>query len=143
MISSKWRRGYFPILRRSKQREAILRVLKSTTTHPTADWIHEQVKKEIPNISFGTVYRNLRLLRKSGEILELDLAGRPSHFNHNVGDHYHFRCDRCDRVFDLDKPVYKTINDEVSKNTSFKITHHVLEFRGLCEDCQKKSSRTQ
>ena len=126
------------MLHKSKQREAILRVLKSTTVHPTADWILEQVKKEIPNISYVTVYRNLRLLRKTGDILELDLAGRPSHFTHNVQDHYHFRCDKCDRVFDLETPVYRTINDEVKKNTGFNATHHVLEFRGLCGDCQEE-----
>jgi Fur family peroxide stress response transcriptional regulator len=123
--------------RKSKQKEAILRVLKSTTSHPTADWIYNQVRQEIPNISFGTVYRNLRLLKEAGEILELDLSGSPSHYNGNVHDHYHFRCEKCDRIFDLDEPVHKAINDRVAQETGLMITHHVLEFRGLCKDCQK------
>ncbi len=123
--------------RKSKQKEAILRVLKSSTSHPTAEWIYEQVKREIPNISLGTVYRNLRLLTEVGEILELDLAGTISRFDGNSRNHYHFRCERCGRVFDLDEPVDTTMNDKIARKTGFEVTHHRLEFRGLCGDCQR------
>jgi Fur family peroxide stress response transcriptional regulator len=122
--------------RKSKQKEAILRVLKGTTSHPGADWVYEQVKREIPNISLGTVYRNLKLLKQEGEILELDLASTLSRFDGNSQDHYHFRCEQCGRVFDVDEPVDKEIDDRVAQKTGFKVSHHRLEFRGLCKYCQ-------
>ena len=126
--------------RRTKQKEAILRVLRGTESHPTADWIYQQVRKEIPNISLGTVYRNLRLLTKEGEILELDLAGSLSRFDANTTDHYHFRCDLCGRVFDLDEPVDRRMDRKVARQTGFKVRQHRLEFRGLCLECQRLQS---
>jgi len=122
--------------RKSKQKEAILRVLKGTTSHPSADWVYEQVRREIPNISLGTVYRNLKLLKQEGEISELDLASTLSRFDGNSQDHYHFRCEKCGRIFDVDELVDKEIDDRVAQKTGFKVSHHRLEFRGLCKDCQ-------
>jgi len=123
--------------RKSRQREAILKVLRSTTSHPTADWIHEQVRKEIPNISLGTVYRNLKLLKEEGEILDLDMAGGFNRFDGNSESHYHFRCEECGRVFDTNEPVDKDIEERVARKTGFKVSHHRLEFRGQCNDCQR------
>ena len=122
--------------RKSKQKEAILRVLKGTTSHPSADWVYEQVRREIPNISLGTVYRNLKLLKQEGEILELDLASTLSRFDGNSQDHYHFRCEQCGRIFDVDEPVDEEIDDRVAQKTGLIVSHHRLEFRGLCKDCQ-------
>ena len=122
--------------RKSKQREAILRLLKSTTSHPTAEWIYEQVRREIPDISLGTVYRNLKLLKGKGEILELDLAGAQSRFNGKTKNHYHFRCEQCGRLFDVDEPVHKEMDERVARKMGFKVFNHVLEFRGRCKDCQ-------
>lgn len=126
--------------RKSKQREAILRVLKGTTCHPTADWIYEQVRREIPNISLGTVYRNLRLLKQGGEILELELAGTLSRFDANTQNHSHFRCEQCGRIFDVGEPVDKMLDDRAAQKTGFKVSNHLLEFRGLCKDCQRLNS---
>jgi Fe2+ or Zn2+ uptake regulation protein len=125
------------MLRKTKQREAILKVLRGTTSHPAADWIYNEVRKEIPNISLGTVYRNLKLLRECGEILEIDLGSTSSRFNGNPSKHYHFRCEKCRRVFDIDEPVDEEINERIARKTGFKISHHWLEFRGLCKGCQK------
>ena len=125
------------MLRKTKQREAILKVLRGTTSHPAADWIYNEVRKEIPNISLGTVYRNLKLLRECGEILEIDLGSTSSRFNGNAANHYHFRCEKCGRVFDIDEPVDEKINQRIARKTGFKISHHWLEFRGLCKRCQK------
>ena len=120
--------------RKSKQKEAILRVVKGTMSHPSAGWVHEQVRQEIPNISLGTVYRNLRLLKQGGEIGELELPGL-GRFDGNARDHYHFRCEECGRIFDVDLPMQKAMNERVAQKTGFKVTHHRLEFRGLCRDC--------
>ncbi len=124
-------------MRKTKQREAILRILRCTTSHPSADWIYNEVRKEIPNISLATVYRNLKLLRELGEILEIHSGDAPSKFNGNPANHYHFRCERCGRVFDIGEPMDEKLNERIARKTGLKISHHWLEFRGLCKDCQR------
>ena len=124
--------------RKTQQRDTILRVVKSTTSHPGADWVYEQVRKEIPNISMGTVYRNLQLLTQSGEIRRLDVVGGQSRFDGNTNNHYHFRCEKCSRVFDLDEPVDLSIEERVAKETGFRVKGHYLELSGLCPECQEQ-----
>jgi len=126
------------MLRKSRQRDAILRVVKGVTSHPTANWIYDQVRGEIPNISLGTVYRNLRLLVEEGQILEIELARTLSRFDGNTQYHHHFICDQCGRVFDVnnDERMGRAMVDGISRGTGFKITHHRCEFYGLCKDCQ-------
>ena len=127
--------------RNSKQRTAILMVLKSTNRHPTTDWIYEQARKTIPHISLGTVYRNLRLLKEEGIILELDFAsGTVSRFDGNTKDHQHFRCEQCGQVFDVDEPLQKRIDKKVAKQIGGQVFTHLLEFRGVCKDCQPRKS---
>ena len=128
------------MIRKSKQRDAILRVLRSTNTHPTVQWIYDQVRHEIPNISMGTVYRNLKLLKKEGQIIELNLADALSRFDANAQNHYHFRCEQCGRVFDIDEPVNESLDKRITEKTGFKVNHHVLEFRGICADCQYQNA---
>ena len=125
------------IRRHTLQREAILDILRHTDSHPTADIIYEEVKKVIPHISKGTVYRNLNILREMGEISELNLSGTVSRFEGNPDNHYHFRCEKCGRVFDLEEPVNGELDKQVTEKTGFKVSYHQLEFRGLCKDCQK------
>ena len=122
--------------RETKQRETILRVLRKTKSHPAADWIYEEVKKEIPNISKGTVYRNLRVLQEDGAVLELNLNGTVSRFEAKRESHYHFRCEQCGRVIDVDQPVDRELDEKVARKTGLKILCHQLEFRGLCHECQ-------
>jgi Fe2+ or Zn2+ uptake regulation protein len=122
--------------RRSKQREAILRVVKSTNSHPSADWVYEKVREEIPNISLGTVYRDLKLLKQEGEISEVGLADTLSRFDGNTQNHYHFRCERCGHIFDVDEPVDEEINKRIAPKMGFKVSHHRLEFYGLCRGCE-------
>ena len=74
-------------IRMTKQRKLILDVLRSTKSHPTADWIYEKVRQEIPNISLGTIYRNLNILRDMGEIMELDYGSKYSRFDGNAENH--------------------------------------------------------
>jgi Fur family peroxide stress response transcriptional regulator len=122
--------------KKTKQKESILRLLKNTRAHPTADWVYSEVRKEIPNISLGTVYRNLKLLIERGDIRELDMAGTLTRYDACSENHYHFRCYRCGRVFDLADEVDKDMDRKVAKQTGFKVTCHRLEFRGLCHQCQ-------
>jgi len=123
--------------RMTKQRKTILKVLKNTNSHPTADTIYEEVKKEIPNISLGTVYRNLNLLADKGKITVINYANDQSHYDGNTENHYHFRCNNCGNVFDLElNLIDKKINSKVENNTDFIVDNHRLEFYGLCSTCQ-------
>ena len=123
--------------RESKQREVILNLLRNSNTHPTADWIYDEVRKVLPKISKGTVYRNLNILQDMGEISALSLSGTATRYEGRQENHYHFRCEKCGKVFDLDEPVNKQLNDKVAKRTGFRVSYHRLEFRGLCKDCQR------
>ena len=122
--------------RKSKQKETIFKILQETSCHPTAEWVYEQVRQEIPRISLGTIYRNLKLLKQEGVISELDLTGTLSRFDGNAQNHYHFRCEQCGYIFDVDESVNKESDARLAQKTGFKVSHHRLEFRGLCKDCQ-------
>jgi len=129
-----YRRG----MRSSKRRDAILRAVRSTSCHPTAEWVYAQVKREIPGISLGTVYRNLRVLTAAGELRCYDSAGGVSRFDGCVESHYHFRCDQCGAMLDINEPVDVGLDRRVAANTGLDIRYHVLEFRGLCPACQQE-----
>ncbi len=122
--------------RMTKQRKAILEVLKDTNIHPTADWIYEQVKEEIPNISLGTIYRNLNVLAEIGEIMILDYGSTYSRFDGVPENHYHFQCSECEGVFDLDVSHKEDLNQLVEEKTEFAVEDHRLEFYGYCPNCQ-------
>ncbi|MFC1861530.1 Fur family transcriptional regulator [Chloroflexota bacterium] len=122
--------------RATKQRAAILKILRNTRSHPTADQIYDAVRQKIPNISKGTVYRNLQVLREDGAISELNLNGTLSRYEEKQDKHYHFRCEQCGRVFDLGEQVNTEIDKKVAERTGFMVSSHQTEFRGLCKDCQ-------
>lgn len=122
--------------RDTKQIEAILNILRKTRSHPTADQIYDEVRKDILNISKGTVYRNLQVLEEDGAISVLNINGTQSRYEVKQEGHYHFRCEKCGRVFDLDEPIDKELDERISRKTGFTVSHHQTEFRGLCKDCQ-------
>ncbi|NYE57040.1 Fur family transcriptional regulator [Carboxydothermus ferrireducens] len=124
--------------RMTRQKKVIIDILKNTKNHPTADWIYEQARRIIPDISLGTVYRNLRQLTQSGEILELNYGSSYSRFDGNPVPHYHFVCENCGRVYDVDMPVLEKIEKEVEEKMGFSVKNHRLEFYGVCSDCQQK-----
>jgi len=122
--------------RKTRQKGAILRVLEDNDDHPTASWIYEQVRREIPHISLGTVYRDLKSLKQEGKIAEINPSGSLSRFDGNNKNHYHFHCQKCDRIFDVAEPVDTAIDIRVAQKTSFDVFYHRLEFYGLCQDCR-------
>lgn len=122
----------------TKQRQTILNVLRNTTSHPTADWIYEEVRKLIPNISLGTVYRNLGILKEMGEIMELDFGSTFSRYDGNPANHYHFSCVQCGCVYDLEIDPLTSLEKDVEKHSGHRIHHHRLEFYGVCKNCHTK-----
>jgi len=126
-------------MRATKQREAILRSVRNMDSHPTADAVYDAVRKEIPGISLGTVYRNLKLLAETGELRVMESAGCSSRFDGCTEIHHHFRCDRCGRVFDVAEILGSDIDREVESQTGFMVRGHSLEFRGVCADCRSRS----
>ena len=106
--------------------------------HPTADVVYMNVRQEYPNISLGTVYRNLTLLADMGEILRLRVGDGVDHFDADTSKHYHFICNECNQVIDLEMDNIDDIVDIAGKNFDGEIQGHVTYFHGICADCQKK-----
>lgn len=123
-------------LRITKQRQIILDELRSVTLHPTADLLYQMVRKRLPKISLGTVYRNLEIMSECGIIQKLDIGGTQKRFDGAAHVHYHVRCNQCGRVDDLDLPPDFNVEKAAGKLTSFKILRHRLEFTGICPECQ-------
>lgn len=119
----------------SKQREAILAYLRSTTEHPTAETIYTSLKKENPKLSLGTVYRNLNLLAAGGEIQKLCCGDGTDHFDATVTPHYHFVCRGCNRVMDLSMPRIESLNEEEMDDFVGEIHSHQVFFYGFCKEC--------
>lgn len=125
------------IQRMTRQKRVILKVLRSTKSHPTADWIYEQARKEIPDISLGTVYRNLNLLKEAGEIMELSYGSTYRRFDGNPENHYHFHCQECGKVIDIDLPMQYDLDEYIKKNQGHLVKTHRLEFYGICKECSE------
>lgn len=122
------------MLKHSKQRDAILDELRSRKDHPTADELYFSLKARHPNLSLGTVYRNLNLLSDENIILKIpsDSADR---FDATTENHYHFHCVECGRISDIDYPSMGSIETEAQKFTDGRIVSHQLMFVGLCKNC--------
>jgi Fur family ferric uptake transcriptional regulator len=120
----------------TRQRQVILEELRQVNTHPSADEIYEMVRKRLPRISLGTVYRNLEILSESGEIQKVELGSCLKRFDGFAHPHYHIRCVRCDRLVDAPAPYDLDLDGRLQPETDFNILGHKLEFFGICPDCQ-------
>lgn len=122
-------------IRKSRQREAIKSYLMSTMTHPTAEAVYDMLKNDFPNISLGTVYRNLNFLVEHGEALRLNCGDGSEHFDGNTLPHNHFICRCCNRIIDLKMDGIDHIDIIANAGFGGTIEEHVIYFRGVCEDC--------
>ncbi len=123
--------------RSTKQKTLILEVLRGLTTHPTADELYLLLRNKMPNISLGTIYRNLENLSKSGKICKLEMAGTQKRFDGRIDEHLHVRCIGCGAVADLADEVLPNIEDRLLKESDYEILGYSLEFSGLCPECKK------
>jgi len=128
-------------MKRSKQRDAILDVLCSTDTHPTADQIYDEVRKVMPNISHGTVYRNLNLLAENNEIIKIGVIGEQCRYDGRISPHNHFVCKCCGSVLDVNMDYDYSINEKAEQCISGDIEYHDLTFYGYCEKCLNNAKK--
>ena len=124
------------VRRRTVQRSIIYKALIRDKSHPSAQELHRKVKRRVPHISFGTVYRTLNLLKEQGLIQELPMGDDASRWDGNSSSHYHFVCRGCQKITDLSLPVRKDLDRKLEGLTGLKVFNHRLEFYGLCASCQ-------
>ena len=122
----------------SRQRQMVLDVVKNRTKHPTADKVYEIIKKDHPEISLGTVYRNLNLLSEMGEISRVETSSVKDHFDGNQHPHAHFVCRKCGGVFDLNLDISQLLQSAKGVEGSFQVEDCKVLVQGVCEDCLKK-----
>jgi Fe2+ or Zn2+ uptake regulation protein len=122
--------------RMTRQRAIVLEELSRTSEHPKADEIYQMVRKRLPHISFGTVYRCLKLLQELGFVRELNFGKSFSRFEANAENHQHFTCTACGKVMDIDEPLAVTTAGVEVGGKKMKVTDYRLEFYGLCRECQ-------
>ena len=128
----------------SKQRELILAIVKNTKVHPTAEWVYQEAKKEMPSIGIATVYRNLNALAERGEFKRITVAGGTDRFDGDLHEHDHVECTCCGRLIDLE-PVSET---EITKlremmRRTFAVQDEstslsTVLFKGLCDNCREQ-----
>jgi Fur family peroxide stress response transcriptional regulator len=130
-------------LRLTDPRRVVLEVVRGTEAHPTAEAVHGMVRRRLPRVSLGTVYRNLRLLVDEGLVQEL--PGPHARFDGNTSEHHHFTCLRCGRIVDVEGPLTephsRALCTRVAARSGFSVTHHRIEFYGHCAACRRKSPR--
>lgn len=125
-------------LKYSKQREMIKDFLMTRKDHPTADVVYMNVRQQNPNISLGTVYRNLTLLADIGEIKRLRVGDGVDHFDADISPHYHFVCSECGCVSDLEMGSIEKITEIAGANFDGYIAGHITYFYGTCGKCAKQ-----
>ena len=127
-----------PSTKHFKKRDAILACLRSTDLHPSADWVYESVRKQIPDISLATVYRNLNLFKEQGLIQSLGTVNGVERFDGNTAPHVHYICTNCCKVLDLQElSVPAELNQAASLASGGRVNSCQLTFTGICGSCSR------
>ena len=122
-----------------RKRDAILHYLRSVTDHPSAEKVFTQLKAEIPDLSMGTVYRNLNLFKQQGLAMSVATVKGVERFDGNTDPHVHFICQDCDAVIDLmDIEIPDSLKGVAEASSGGTVTECMLCFSGLCQDCKTK-----
>lgn len=125
-------------LKYSRQRESIKACLMNRHDHPTADTLYMSIREEFPNISLGTVYRNLNLLVELGEVRKLSCGEGADRFDADTAPHYHFICKSCGEVHDLPMETLDTMNQAAQEYCDGQVDSHITYFYGTCGNCLKE-----
>ncbi|OLV19507.1 Fur family transcriptional regulator [Deinococcus marmoris] len=125
------------MVRQTKQRAAVIEVLRAARSHPDAAWIHAQVRQTLPSLSLGTVYRTLDALVAGGVVVTLERAGQATRYDYKRAgeDHHHAVCRGCGAIFDVDAGELPQLS-AAALPAGFQVTDVRLEFIGICPDCQ-------
>ena len=115
----------------------ILNALRNTKRHPSAGSIYDEVRKELPNISLGTVYRNLAELTACGEILRIDAGDGTERYDGSINPHYHMICRKCHSVSDVEIPYLPELDKKLEEISGAEIEFHSVMFSGTCKNCKK------
>ena len=122
----------------SRKREAILNAFKSTDIHPTAEWVYKELKPIYPDLSMGTVYRNILEFKKNDQLFTVCVLDGKERLDANTKPHAHFICDKCNCVLDLPQLQYNnSLNDFVSTKYDVKVEYQSIIFHGICGKCLK------
>ena len=125
--------------RLTPQRRAVLEAVQQAPIHPDACWVYDQVRRRLPNISLGTVYRSLAVLEDAGLIQELPQASAPTRYDANVDAHQHVVCSQCGRVADVEVGDLNELRQVVARSAGFaEVLGERLEFYGRCSACAGK-----
>ena len=125
--------------RRNTIQKSIIENAIHKLSHPTADEIYQEIKKDYPDIAVATVYRNLALMAEEGQLLKVT-QGTADRFDINTHAHYHLRCTVCGKISDVNIPYLSELDEKLSKMLSQDIKNHSLEFYGICTDCLKNKN---
>ncbi len=122
----------------SKQRELVLETVMENPIHPTADTVYAMVREQEPNISLGTVYRNLNLLAEQGILRKIPMPAASDRFDGRTDPHYHIRCSGCGQLFDLPLAELAGLDEQLKNLSGFLVTGYQILFEGLCPECAGK-----
>lgn len=129
-------------MKHSVQRDAILDVLRSLKTHPTAEELYQKLKKNMPNLSLATVYRNLEQFSRAGLVMKLDCGGEMKRFDGNVNIHPHLRCSCCGAVSDVENSKIDDLQQQlINMLPELDCRSLSLEFNGVCSCCQNTNKK--
>ncbi len=123
--------------RNTIQRQAVLESVKELNIHATAEQVYDHVVQKYPSISKATVYRNLSQMVESGELLNIGSFYGSQHYDHNLHHHYHFVCEVCRQVYDIET-YFPDLTANITGMEGFEINDHLLTFTGLCKACKSR-----
>ena len=126
-------------MRLTSQRQVIFEELIKVKSHPTANEVYDMVRKRLPRIGLGTVYRNLNLLAELGIIRRLEVGGEQKLFDGDISPHYHIRCINCNRVDDIFIKMDRGLEKSAASCCDYKILDHHVQFSGICSKCLPKT----
>jgi Fe2+ or Zn2+ uptake regulation protein len=125
-------------MRRSRQRDRILEILRGTKSHPTAEWVYGRLHREFPHVSMGTVYRNLGRLVEHGIVKRIGFGSTFDRYEANILTHHHFVCERCGSVTDLEVPVDESLTRRLGEAAGVRAVWHEIRLYGTCANCARK-----